>query len=40
MREHEQVSRPGAEREEERKRIPGRLHAVGAEPDMGLKLTN
>ena len=28
------------ERERERERIPRRLHAVTAEPHMGLKLTN
>ena len=33
-----QASRGGAEREGER--IPSRLHAVSAEPNVGLKLTN
>ena len=33
-------SRGVAERERERERIPGRLHAVRAEPDVGLELTN
>ena len=32
------TSREGSEREE--KRIPSRLHAVRAEPDARLKLTN
>ena len=36
------MSRRGAERERERKRerIPSRLHAVSAEPNTGLELTN
>ena len=32
------MSRGGTERG--RDRIPGRLHTVRAEPDMGLQLTN
>ena len=28
------------ERERERERIPSRLHAISAEPDAGLRLTN
>ena len=28
------------ERERERKRIPSRLHAVSADPDVGLNLIN
>ena len=30
----------GRGRKEERERIPSRLHAVSAEPNMGLGLTN
>ena len=30
----------GAEREGETERIPSRLHAVGTEPNTGLKPTN
>ena len=30
----------GAERERDRERIPRRLRAVIADPDVGLKLTN
>ena len=30
----------GRDRQRERKRIPGRLCAVSAEPDVGLDLTN
>ena len=29
-----------AEREGERERIPGKLHAVSTEPNAGLELTN
>ena len=43
-RERECVSRGGAEREgereRERERIPSRLCADSAEPDVGLKITN
>ena len=41
-RARERVSREGAERERERERerIPSRLHAVNAEPHMGLRLVN
>ena len=28
------------QREEERKRIPSRLHTISTEPDKGLELTN
>ena len=38
-REHACVSREG-QRERERDRIPSRLCAVSAEPDMGLDPTN
>ena len=38
MRDREQVSRGGAERGEER--IPSRLHAMSADPNVGLELTN
>ena len=38
--ERDSISRGGAERERERERIPGRLHAVSADPDTGLALRN
>ena len=38
--ERERKSRGGAERKGERERIPRRLYAVSAEPNMGLNLTN
>ena len=38
LRERERASKGGAEREGDR--IPSRLHAVSAEPNMGLKPTN
>ena len=40
MREREREREQGRGRERRRETIPGRLHAVSAEPDMGLKLTN
>ena len=39
-RERERVSRGGAEREEDREKMPGRLQAVSTEPDPGLGPTN
>ena len=41
-RGRESTSRGGAERERERERerIPSRLHAISAEPNVGLKLMN
>ena len=40
--ERDRASGRGAERERERERerIPGRLRAVSAEPDVGLELMN
>ena len=37
---HMGTSRKRAEREEERARIPSKLHTVSVKPDVGLKLTN
>ena len=39
-REREHERRRGAEREREKERIPRRLCAVRAEPNVGLDLTN
>ena len=39
-REKASASRGGAEREGEREKIPSRLRAVSAEPDMGLEPMN
>ena len=38
--EKEREREQGRDREKERERIPTSLHAVSAEPDMGLDLTN
>ena len=40
MTERERETEQAWERQRERKRLPGRLHAVSAEPDAGLSLTN
>ena len=40
QREGKNVSRGGAEREREREKIPSRLHAARAEPDMGFEPMN
>ena len=40
LRVHACECRGGAEREGQRTRIPSRLHAVRAEPDVGLELMN
>ena len=40
VRERENVSERGAERERGRERIPSRLCAVSVDPDVGLSLTN
>ena len=34
------ASRGGAQREEERERVPSRIRTVSAEPDAGLELMN
>ena len=39
-RERAHMSRGGAERKRERERAPSKRHAVNAEPDEGLELTN
>ena len=39
-RAHVHMSKGEAERGRGRERIPSRLQAVSAEPDLGLKLTN
>ena len=39
-RERMHVHEQGRDRERERERIPSRLRAVSAEPDVGLELTN
>ena len=38
--EREQAHEQGRGRERGRERIPSKLHAVSAEPDVGLDLTN
>ena len=40
MRERENTTRGGPERERERERIPSRLLTLSTEPDEGLKPTN
>ena len=40
LRERGSASGRGAEREREGERIPSRLRAVSAEPDVGLELAN
>ena len=40
LRERQRACEQGRGREREGKRIPGRLHAVGTEPNAGLDLTN
>ena len=40
MRERDRQRVRAGEEQRERERIPSRLHAVSAEPDAGLRLTN